>query len=137
MNGDQGQAQIDRGVPAAHGGGHAGEGTGQQVDDQHGQHVLIGRALGENAEPLVDGALGHGECHQHGDEHGGYGGELIKGHFHALTLKDDAGAQVNYHKYQERDQRGASAFLVQGVIHNFSPLRFCFPVNTPSFRLVA
>ena len=125
VDGDQAQAQVDGGIAAAHGSCHAGEGTGQQIDHQHGQHVLIGRALGKDLETLVDAALGHGKRHQQGNEHSRYGGELVKRHLDALGLQDQTGTQVDHNEYQERNQSQAAAFLIQGTIHKIFLLFSC------------
>ena len=92
VHGNDAETQIHGGVHAAHGTGHGGEGAGQDVDHQHGQDVLVGGALGEDCEFLIDGALALAEGQQQGDEHGCDRGELVEGHLYTLCLEVQASA---------------------------------------------
>ena len=117
-NWNQAQAQVDGSVTAAHLSGHGGERAGQDVDDQHGQNVHVGSALGEGIKLFVDAALEHNEGHQNGQEHRGNRGELIECHVDALGLVNQTGAHVDNDEYQEREQRETIRFLVvQGIAH--------------------
>ena len=44
---------------------------------------------------VVNGALEHDKGRQHRQEHGGDGGELVKGHLHTLYLVVNTGAHVD------------------------------------------
>ena len=118
---DQGQAQVHRGLHAAHGLGHRGKGAGQDVDHQHGQNVFIGCAPGKDGELLVNALPAHAEGRQHGDEHGRDRGELVKGHLRPLGLEIQSGAQINGDKNQKRQQGQTAAPLVQIVFHGRYP----------------
>ena len=105
------QAHVHGGVAAAHGGCHGSECTGEDVNDQHGEHIHVGGSLGERIKLFIDAALEHDECHQNSKEHCRNRGELIECHFNALRLIDEAGAHVNNDKDQERDQRKTIGFF--------------------------
>ena len=112
------QAHVHGGVAAAHLSGHGSERAGQDVDDQHGQNVHVGSALGERIKLFVDAALEHNEGHQNGQEHRGNRGELIECHVDALGLVNQTGAHVDNDEYQEREQCETIRFLVvQGIAH--------------------
>ena len=115
---NQGQAQIHRGLTAAHVGRHLSEGTRQNVDHQHGQDVHIGRALGKHVKLLVDGALEHDKCRKDSQKHGGDGGELVKRHLRTLYLIVDTGAHIDGDKDHKGDQRQTvGLFFMQGIFH--------------------
>ena len=118
LDGNQAQAQVDGSVTAAHLSGHGSERAGQDVDDQHGQNVHVGSALGEGIKLFVDAALEHNEGHQNGQEHRGNRGELIECHVDALGLVNQTGAHVDNDEYQEREQcETIRFFVVQGIAH--------------------
>ena len=124
LHGDDGKAQVDGGVHAAHALGHGGEGARQDVDHQHGEDVLIGGAPGEDAELLIQLLLPHTEGGHHGQEHGGDGGELVEGHLHPLPLQEEAGPQVDDDEDKERQQCPAVGLAVQTLIHGFASSQF-------------
>ena len=132
MHGDDAEAHVHRGVHAAHGAGHGGERTGQDVDHQHGQDVFIGGAAGENRELLIDGALALEEGQQHRKEHGSNRGELIEGHLYILELEIQTSPQVDDDKQQEREQRGAFALFLQSF-HIRTSLCALSSFHTPLF----
>ena len=118
LDGNQAQAQVDGSVTAAHLSSHGSERAGQDVDDQHGQNVHVGSALGERIKLFVDAALEHDEGHQNGQEHRGNRGELIECHVDALGLVNQTGAHVDNDEYQEREQcETIRFFVVQGIAH--------------------
>ena len=118
LDGNQAQAQVDGSVTAAHLSSHGSERAGQDVDDQHGQNVHVGSALGERIKLFVDAALEHDEGHQNGQEHCGDRGELIECHVDTLGLVNQTGAHVDNDEYQEREQcETIRFFVVQGIAH--------------------
>ena len=117
----QGQTQIYRGFAAAHDRRHVGEGTGQNVDHQHGEDVHVGGTLGKGVELLVNGALEHDKGRQHRQEHGGDGGELVKGHLHTLYLVVNTGAHVDDDEHREGEQRQPTGPLFVEVFHSRYP----------------
>ncbi len=117
----QGQAQVHGGFAAAHGRRHIGKGTGQNEDHQHGEDVHVGGTPGKGVEFLIDGALEHNEGHQHRQEHGGDGGELVKGHLYALYLIVDAGAHVDDDEHREGEQCQPTGPVFIEVFHSRYP----------------
>ena len=126
LNRNDAQTQIHGCVHAAHSLGHGGECTGQNVDHQHGQNVLIGSTLGKDGELLINALLAHAECKDQSNEHGGNRGELVEGHLHALCLQHQTGAQVDDDEDCKRQQREAVSFLLQILIHVCFLQKFLF-----------